>query len=86
MYKTQKKVMHPVVHGFFREVISMGKKQNFEDDGRTIANMNVEGMPWYNPGKGKTTGGSKNQDLSELTPSETRAMIGGVLKAALSSK
>ena len=20
-----------------------------EDDGRTIANMNVEGMPWYNP-------------------------------------
>lgn len=62
----------------------MGKKQNFEDDGRTIANMNVEGMPWYNPGKGKNTGGSKNQDLSELTPSETRAMIGGVLKAALS--
>ena len=25
----------------------MGKKEKFEDDGRQIANMNIEGMPWY---------------------------------------
>ena len=24
------------------------KKEKFTDDGRTIADMNVEGMPWYN--------------------------------------
>ena len=23
------------------------------DDGRTVANMNVEGMPWYHPDSGK---------------------------------
>ena len=23
------------------------KREEFEDDGRTIANMNVDGMPWY---------------------------------------
>lgn len=23
------------------------KKDDFEDDGRTIANMNIEGMPWF---------------------------------------
>ncbi|MBR1862331.1 MAG: hypothetical protein IJ796_10840 [Lachnospiraceae bacterium] len=25
------------------------KKTKWVDDGRTIANMNLEGMPWYNP-------------------------------------
>ena len=25
----------------------MSKKEKFEDDGRQIANMNIEGMPWY---------------------------------------
>ena len=30
------------------------KKQLPEwDDGRTVANMNVEGMPWYHPDSGK---------------------------------
>ena len=27
------------------------KKEAFEDDGRTIANMNVDGMPWYTEAK-----------------------------------
>ena len=26
-------------------------KNNFEDDNRVIVDMNVEGMPWYNPNK-----------------------------------
>ena len=25
------------------------KDKEWEDDGRTIAEMNVDGMPWYNP-------------------------------------
>ena len=30
------------------------KKQLPEwDDGRTVANMNVEGLPWYRPDSGK---------------------------------
>ena len=31
----------------------MAEKRPFEDDGRTIADMNVEGMPWYAPGRGE---------------------------------
>ena len=27
------------------------KKEAFEDDGRTIANLNVDGMPWYTEAK-----------------------------------
>lgn len=55
------------------------KKPKFEDDGRTIANMNVEGMPWYSPGR---TGGDRGKP-EELSPAEKRAMTGGVLAAAL---
>ena len=36
------------------------KKTKFVDDGRTIADMNVEGMPWYTPGK-KEEGQKKRQ-------------------------
>ena len=48
-----------------------------EDDGRTFAEMNVEGMPWYNPGKQEKRTGEK----LELTPSQRRRMILGVLSA-----
>ncbi|MCQ2524427.1 MAG: hypothetical protein MJ123_08810 [Lachnospiraceae bacterium] len=68
----------------------MGKKQKFEDDGRTIANMNVEGMPWYNPAIDNTPGGlrelrkaSKEQHRDEMTKAQTFAMIRGVVGAAL---
>ena len=27
------------------------KKKYDDDDGRTIADMNVDGLPWYQPGK-----------------------------------
>lgn len=57
-------------------------KPKFEDDGRTIANMNVEGMPWYNPSKDITTEGSA-QDFTDLTSKEKRAMMRGILSAAL---
>ena len=53
------------------------RKENFEDDGRTIADMNVDGMPWYEPKR------QDNAEKIELTPSEQRALIGSALKAAL---
>ena len=40
------------------------------DDGRTVANMNVEGMPWYRPDSGKEV---KEED--KPTRREKRAMI-----------
>lgn len=57
-------------------------KPKFEDDGRTIANMNVDGMPWYNPSKDISTGKTA-QDFEDLTPKEKRAMMRGILGAAL---
>lgn len=56
-------------------------KKYDDDDGRTIADMNVEGMPWYVK---RTTPSPENTDEKiELSPRETSALMGGVLKAAL---
>lgn len=52
------------------------KRTDFEDDGRTVANMNVDGMPWYSPTRTDDT-------KPELTPSEKKAVLGGVVKAVL---
>jgi len=50
-----------------------------EDDGRTIANMDLEGMPWRRgPLSRKPRFASPPPDL---TPQEKRAAIGGMLKA-----
>lgn len=59
----------------------MGKRQReeFEDDGRTIADMNVDGMPWYLEKKEK----QPEPEKIELTKEESRAMMGGILKATL---
>ena len=62
------------------------RKLHDDDDGRVIANMNVDGMPWYQrsqrqfPGFPKTKRGS---DFSDLTKEETREIIKGALKASL---
>lgn len=57
----------------------MGKREEFEDDGRTIADMNVDGMPWYLEKKEKRP----EPEKIELTKEEGRAMMGGILKATL---
>ncbi len=56
------------------------KKTTYVDDGRTIANMNVEGMPWYHPEKDE-----KVPKTSSYEPDakETLAIMGGILKAAM---
>lgn len=63
------------------------------DDGRTIANMNVEGTPWYQPGKtaggpesgkrDKVDTGRKLSSLAGYSDEESRAYTWGALKAAL---
>ena len=57
----------------------MGKREEFEDDGRTIADMNVDGMPWYLEKREK----QPEQEKIELTKEEGRAMMAGILKATL---
>ena len=50
------------------------------DDGRTVVNMNVEGMPWYAPerSKAKTSPGSEG-----MTREQMGFFTWGALKAAL---
>ncbi|MBQ8075842.1 MAG: hypothetical protein IJ237_07650 [Oscillospiraceae bacterium] len=55
------------------------RRDDFEDDGRTIANMNVDGMPWYEPNRQDPDSTEK----LEMTREEQRWLIGGALKAAL---
>ena len=56
------------------------------DDGRTVADMNAEGMPWYSPRQafpdGKRAGGQAS-GKETLTKEESRYYTWGALKAAL---
>ncbi len=64
----------------------MGRKPKVydDDDGRTIANMNVEGMPWYDRAqRNKRIGG--NSDVRQpMDRSQRNATILAVVLAALS--
>lgn len=57
------------------------KRADFEDDGRVIAPMNVEGMPWHAPRSQSSESGS-GAPLT-LTREEQRAVTAGIMKAAL---
>lgn len=68
----------------------MRKKEKFVDDGRTIANMNVDGMPWYDPASDKKESGAPVAENSKpgepaepLTFKETMAVVKGVTLASL---
>ena len=69
------------------------KKEDFEDDGRVIAPMNVDGMPWYDSRKFKTEGEEEADSdgdtvrYKDLSPEEkkeyrknTRRIIWGIMK------
>ena len=60
------------------------KKNKIEyiDDGRTIADMNVEGMPWYNPVRDSKLR-EKPVSGEQLGFKETLAVMRGVLRAGL---
>ena len=57
------------------------KKEIFEDDGRTVADMNVDGMPWYVQKREKPQ--TQESDPLNLTAKEKWAMMGGVMKATM---
>ncbi|MBP7401543.1 MAG: hypothetical protein KBA30_02895 [Clostridia bacterium] len=50
-----------------------------DDDGRTIADMDLEGMPWHR--KGAWQRPAKAGPPPDLSPEERRAAITGMLKA-----
>ena len=64
-------------------MIGHHKKAVFEDDGRVIAPMNIEGMPWYIPERRRGTESSGAPALQTLTRREKLAFVTGVLKATL---
>jgi len=57
------------------------RKTYDDDDGRVIANMNVDGMPWYVDAARKKQ--ERSGEEPELTREERNAMIWGTLKAGL---
>ena len=58
------------------------KRKTFDgDDGRVVAKMNVDGMPWYMRAERKEK--NQNSDISDLSKGETRAIIKGAVKAGL---
>ncbi len=54
------------------------KRLQYDDDGRSFADMNVEGMPWYRP---KQESDSQGEKLN-LSRDEYKSFVWGVLKAA----
>ena len=66
--------------------MSRKRKQYDDDDGRVIAKMNVDGMPWYMdksliPGTGSRS--ESSSDFSDLTKAERRELIKGSVKAGM---
>ncbi|MBR3397617.1 MAG: hypothetical protein IKG70_07225 [Lachnospiraceae bacterium] len=59
------------------------KHTDYEDDGRTIANMNVDGMPWYVRGDEKRAKKDRDSVGSPLTDEELRLYKFAALKSAL---
>jgi hypothetical protein len=57
------------------------RKDKFIDDGRSIADMNIEGFSWHTPNKYSTE--RKNLSDLKLTRKERMAMILGALQAIL---
>lgn len=58
------------------------KKKSFEgDDGRVVAKMNVDGMPWYM--RNERQNSPEHNDLSDLSKGETWEIIKGTVKAGL---
>lgn len=63
------------------------KKTYDDDDGRVIANMNVDGMPWYiSDGamrRNRTKKTDSSSDFSDLSKGETREIVKGAVLAGL---
>ncbi|MDF2820739.1 MAG: hypothetical protein K0R15_1180 [Clostridiales bacterium] len=51
------------------------ENKEFEDDGRSFADMNVEGMPGYNKNRDKHREAKKNIEELNLTKKEKRSIV-----------
>ena len=63
----------------------MAKKRKTydDDDGRVVANMNIDGMPWYiREHRSRNQRPSEGSDLY-LSKEEERALVWGSIKAGL---
>ena len=61
----------------------MGKRKQYDDDdGKVIANMNVDGMPWYVDRANKTEKSEGDSEPVPLTKEERRAYMRGTMTAA----
>ncbi len=54
-----------------------------EDEGRTIADMNVEGMPWYVPGDDDRSMGRDRSAHEQMTDEQLRTYRWAAVKAGL---
>ena len=60
------------------------RKRYDDDDGRVIASMNVDGMPWYQRSQRfERNKREQASDFSDLTKEESREIVKGAMKAAL---
>lgn len=60
------------------------RKRYDDDDGRVIASMNVDGMPWYQRSQRfERNKREQASDFSDLTKEETREIVKGAMKASL---
>lgn len=59
----------------------MRKKTYDDDDGRVIANMNIEGAPWYVKGSGGDSGPVDEANMPDMK--QTWHIITGALAAGL---
>lgn len=54
-----------------------------DDDGRTIADMNIDGMPWYVKGDEKRAGKGSDSNPPQMTDEELRLYKFAALRSAL---
>ncbi|HRX14200.1 MAG TPA: hypothetical protein P5087_04200 [Eubacteriales bacterium] len=59
------------------------KKKYDDDDGRVIAKMNVDGMPWYDSISPKIKKDENGEQIPPITKKETRRLIGDMLFALI---
>ena len=67
-----------------REKRKERKRLPDDDDGRTIADMNVDGMPWYTGGvRDPFRTDDRGADKPPMSPEERRGYIWAAVKASL---
>jgi len=59
------------------------KKKYEDDDGRVIAKMNVDGMPWYDSFSPKVKKDENGEQIPPITKKETKRLIGDMLLALI---